>query len=283
MILPQLGRLDNMRPAALDARTVYIHDDHRWVVPLIFHAQESGRLPVPCKLVCLDRHHDALPPDRERLRALRDARRAGLTGASVLNLCAEVLSPHDDDWIPAAMELGLLSDAVVLGGEGVFSRQALTDFTDHTGARHRIELTGHLGPELAAIGRFGNLLRRGQEELLWNIFDWMVAPDGRLGFRPGAPPLALSIDLDYFVIPWDTFRLPWPEEVYRGYFLTPSDQPALEGATARDILRQLIDRAGLVAVAREAGHCGGESKAAAVFADLNRLLLDGRLRLLPAE
>jgi hypothetical protein len=106
-VLRRLKEHDGLREFAWEGKRIWLHEDHRWVLPSIWAAQEEGRLPRPTPVVLLDRHPDAAVPETE----------LPVPGSleAVYRVCAELLSRHDDDWIVAGMRMGILGDVWVYG------------------------------------------------------------------------------------------------------------------------------------------------------------------------
>jgi len=109
-----LPESENPKQTSVDGVPYILHEDHRWVLPIVHFAQQRGTLPKPCTVVMFDRHHDALDPSKKSMDDLRRLRSTP-TLQGVVSLCAEGLSKIDDDWLKAGMELGLFGHAVIFG------------------------------------------------------------------------------------------------------------------------------------------------------------------------
>lgn len=116
-----------------------------------------------------------------------------------------------------------------------------------------------------------------ENDLLWSILQWGPGPEGRLHFLESQRKICLNVDLDAFVVRWENFKFPWPEEVWLERFHTASDFDATRGWTAKSFVHELTMRAGLMTIAREPEFCGGEAKADAIWGDLNKHLFDSQL------
>jgi hypothetical protein len=174
---------DGLRRMRLGRHDVLVHEDHRWVLALVADAQQRGILPRPAPVVLFDRHTDCADPRRPLP--------ADCTVEGILNLCQNHLSAHDDDWILAGIEMGLLADVFIfgvddrvgdlprsVGGHGVFGRW---------------EMPGELGP-------VGANARRLLED---------------------SGPILLDIDLDCFAYPYRNAVWPWTEKMFRQHFSPP--------------------------------------------------------------
>ena len=170
------------------AAPVRLHEDHRWVLPMIFEAQEQGRLPRPVKVILFDRHTDSADPV--------DFAPFPLTYAALMDFCAHTLSPHDDDWIVAGMRLGLLDDVFIFGVD-----DRMGDLPKAVGDKvimGRYQLPAHLPPDISA---------RARAHLGWT-----------------ETPILLDIDLDCFAYAYREQVLAWTSEIFDQQF--PPGNPA---------------------------------------------------------
>jgi hypothetical protein len=206
-------------------KTVLLHEDHRWVLPLIAQAQEDGLLSRPTPVVLFDRHTDAAEPG---------SLTSDTSVEALLRCCEEELSHHDDDWIVAGIRLGLIADVFIFGVDDRMGDlpKAVGDFA----IMGRFEMPGHIG----AVGQ------RAQALL-----------DSTTG------PILLDIDLDCFAFPYRDQVWPWTEAIFQQQF--------------HPEWRALLERAGLVTLCREAGCCGGEDNANAIWSLLQTHLFGGEL------
>ncbi len=240
--------------------------DHRWTLPVLFAAAGEGRLDIPATLVTFDRHKDALAPlDREgNLGAF--ARREPGSLDELLILVKYSLSPRDDDWITAGMELGLIGDAVQFGSrEDDDKGPYVTAYEDSRGLLHRLF---HLGGPAAEMSYKGALACDGHETFadgLWDILGW--TPD-----RPGSPSFGrrclVDFDLDFFTFSWRRYTMPFTPEIYAGEFFTPCQSTHYDDLMPADFIRSLAVNAGAVSLALEPRFCGGPSKAKTILADV---------------
>ncbi len=272
MDLRRLRELDDFRRGSAGRLTVFLHNDHRWTVPLIAAAQREGLVPRPCDLHVFDRHHDALAP--RCVTEIRRIRREDASVDALVALCERSLSRNDDDWIKAAMEIGLVRHAVVFGVEGHLPDRQELEFTDHVGERHRIIPLGLPGSALEFQGSLSDCARRKELAELLSILGWQPG-EGGFSFSHGRPKAFLTVDLDCFVMVWRGYHIPWPEEVYAGEFMKTSNHAPTHAWTGKRFFQGLVDGAGVLDIAREPECCGGPEKSDRVLSDFNRYLLSG--------
>lgn len=193
--LEPLAVVDEIRRIERASPPTFIHNDHRFFLPVLHWAQEERLLPRPCRLVMLDQHHDALdtrkPGAAAKLRALRQQ---GFTMELLLDFVQNYLAEEDDDWVRSGMELGLLSDAIIFGAQdGLGSNPKV--FDDHLGTGHRIWINRSLPGE--CFGRQGNLgdLGRGHTvQPLWDLLSWDPRPKSFGFVDPFGPYVWFPLD-----------------------------------------------------------------------------------------
>lgn len=271
----RLKELDALRSGSIGEVPLWLHNHHRWTLPLIAAAQDIGHVPRPCHLLVFDQHRDALAP--RCVAALQELREKGVTIDALIDLSARHLSTMNDDWIKGSMELGLVDHAIVFGAGRAGLPDNELEFNDRQGERHRIFLPGLPRAGLDYQGDLSDLARHSELRELWNLLGWDSRATGEFSFAEKRTKLFLSIDLDCFIMRWREYLLPWVHEVYEKEFHTASTYGPTEGRTGKDFFDGLLASAGVIDIAREPDCCGGSEKADQVLADLNRYIFDGRL------
>jgi hypothetical protein len=261
-----LPEAENPKQTFVDGIPYVLHEDHRWLLPIVHFAQQAGTLPKPCTVIMFDRHHDALDPPRSASDELKQLR-AKPTLQGVVSLCEKSLRKTDDDWLKAGMELGFFGDAVIFGVEDDFEKDNFRFYQDHQGKQHRIEMTWRPRSNLAYQGHLSDLCRRSEFEPMWKILGWEIAKH-RFQFLPGLPKILLTIDLDCFAIAWTDYMFEWPIKVFECEFLKPSSYRSTEQWTGRSFLQELAKKAGLVTFERESGCCGGTQDSQGILESL---------------
>lgn len=257
-------------PQQVSGTPAAVFRDHRWTLPAIFAAAEAGLLTLPVTVVSFDRHRDSLAPaDPALLAAFRN--NGGMEDLTAL--VRDVLSPRDDDWITAGMELGIISDVVQFAVDDLRAEETAETYTDATGTIHRLFRLGRPGGELSWKGALADHAHPSAAAGLWDTLGWDAMS------RSLRPPggLVLDIDLDAFTFSWERYTFPYTPEIWEGEYLRPV-QSAAEGAyTAADFVRTLAVEAALVTIATEPGFCGGAANARGILEDANRHLFGGAL------
>jgi hypothetical protein len=261
-----------------------IYDDDRWLLPVLLAAQQDGLLPQPSLLVTFDQHEDSLPV-RKGLGPIPSIRKEGYREATFVELVRDHLSPLDDDWIKAGMELGLISDVAAFGIQDYEGQRSEPTYTDHLGVTHRLFMeTGLPGRDLTFQGSLSDLARETALRSYWEVLGWEHSGrGGRFGFREELPKIILNVDLDCFAVYWREYRFPWPEEVFVKEFQDPSGYFSTRDLTGADFFCGLAERAGVITIAREPQYTGGEEKGALILQRVARHLFGGELRLKELE
>jgi hypothetical protein len=220
--------------------TAFLFDPHRLAL-ISWAAALAGR--GPAVLLTLDRHLDLVPPvpltpSRDvGLRALDEHARWELDARNV-------------DHVLAAMEAGLLLDAVVVARTVVPGAVTGPAWQDRRGGSHQI----HVVRELAAlVDGFAN-------------GDTLDAARARRLLLDGNHPIILDVDVDAFTSPSDvdpTVVLPWPRALIKEALL-PED--------ARAFWDVVLPRVVALTVAREPAHTGGVLAGNRLFEDVARVL-----------
>ncbi len=273
MNLSDLEKIDDLRRIPFDKCECLLHEDHRWVLPIIFHKQQKKVLPYPCTLVRFDAHHDTLSPFcKEDILRIKEA---GITFDKLVNLCQEKLSKRDDDWIKTGMELGLIDDTIIFGVKKGVNSENLEKFKDQQGNIHKIKLLGLPGKELGHQGDLSDIIRSEDLSDFWKILGWQY--NNQFSFTQDGRKIFLDIDLDCFVLRCEGYRFPWPDEVFIKEFLVPSKYQTTSGWTGKDFLNGLVNKTALLTIAREPDFCGGDTKATKILCKVNQFLFDYKL------
>ncbi len=252
-----------------------IFRDHRWTLPVIFCAYEAGLLSIPVQLVTFDRHRDALTPEAviDQLAVFR--RDEGSVG-ELVEIVRDSLSPRDDDWIVAGMELGLIADAIQFKSdfENGAEDNPVREYLDAQGSIHRLFSLGRPVCELTYHGALVDDGHRAAASGLWETMGWDPSRPDRI---TPERDIVCDIDCDFFTVSWDTYTIPFDYEMYAGEFHRPCQSAYYDAYTPVQFLRTLIRNASGVTMATEPDFCDGVDKARAIFSSVNRFLLDTEL------
>jgi hypothetical protein len=214
-------------------RDAFLFDPHRLALPSWAAALEDQGLPMEAGgalLVSLDRHFDLVAPVDPAGVPRREA------GLRALDSHARwVLDVRNYDHILAAMEAGLVGDALLLARATPRGAFAGAVYTDTRGVAHRLIRARSV--DVVAEG-YGTPSAGPEAQAL----------EQALG---QGPTVLLDVDLDCFTSPSDadpTEVLPWPRETIRRFLLPPGSEAFWDA---------LLSRSVALTLAREPAHCGG--------------------------
>lgn len=309
--MSRLSHRANYDVFSVREKPLVLYEDHRSLVFVLWHALHAAkvidRAPL---LIYFDGHDDAKPVTGTALARVRELRAGAPTAREIFDFVEWELSPLDDDWLIAAMELGLVGDAICIGAsctpnleseadldaEAVESARRIREmfsgttaqdephrilppragelcakYVDHRGNTHRIWLLPHLWKALATRGALEDAFRADYFGSLWEALDWDPGNSWFKGTK-GLAPVVLDVDLDCFAISAEGETFAWPARFFRRF----SKQSAT-GRSALDFLAGLEHRVAFRTVARESPYCGGTAESENILASLDQVLWGGEL------
>ncbi len=224
----------------------YVFDPHRLALPCwAFALGTSG---PPALLVSLDRHLDVVVP--ERPEAVPD-RSAGLRALD--EHARWSLDVRNYDHILAAMEAGLVGDALLVARTRPRGAFAGDTYVDTRGRPHRLVSVSTVDRATEAWSR------PAPGDAVRNVLE-------------AASQVLLDVDLDCFTSLSDadpTTVLPWPRSVIREFLLPDGSEAFWDAVLGRTVALTL---------AREPHHCGGLLASGALFRDVAEVLFRELLR-----
>jgi hypothetical protein len=280
MIEPAAYQFDDTKRLTLVDHDIlcFRHNEHRWVLPLIFLAQEHGRLNRPCNIVLFDYHRDNLYPSSIDWRQVNSRKR---DLELIRTICESDLRKENDDWLYAGMELCIIQDAVLFCSNPEKNRDdCLIEHIDSTNRGHLIGQLALISDELVHKGRLFDGSACSDHTVIRDMLG-MTFTNGTVSYDSGRN-LAISIDLDYFKIEISygpkVYTIPWVEEIYCTEFKEKfSDNVYQTGISGEDLITGLCKNTGLVAIAREENHCGGRSNCEIIFQKMNSYLFNSSI------
>jgi hypothetical protein len=221
---------------------VFIYDDHRWILNVLFALYKDG-VETP-NLIYFDAHDDAVLLYRKKSELLKLIGAESLDEATEKQFGAFVdydLSTFDDDWVTVAAELNLIKDAVCIGNRYndniKNSHKGL--YRSEDGIEHRLyELRVDLASEKGNRGSLGDLARHEFDEIR-EFMDNVVNST-----------FILDFDLDCFTHDVSGgLVIPWFKHSFEKYILNDCKSELF--------IKQLLDNAKVITIAREPDCCGG--------------------------
>ncbi|MBX5484136.1 MAG: UPF0489 family protein [Myxococcaceae bacterium] len=229
-------------------KDAFIFDPHRLAFPCWALGLADTR---PGLLVTLDRHLDLVPPSdvtaipdaQDPLRQLDEFARWSL-------------DVRNYDHVLAAMEAGIIKDAIVIARAKPRGALERTEYVDRRGEKHRIlavPTIDRLADGFAGVGQSPEA--REAETLIRE-----------------ARSIVLDVDLDCFTTTSDadpTEVVPWPRELIRRMLVPPESGPFWDA---------VLFKTKVLTIAREPLHCGGVIASHRLFDDLAGVLFVELLR-----
>jgi hypothetical protein len=216
-------------------RDAFLFDPHRLALPAWAFALGERR---DALLITLDRHFDLArpptpPPDASAgLRAIDEYARWSL-------------GVRNDDHVLAAMEAGLVGDAIVI-------------------ARSHVKGSFESGTYVDARGRSHRLVHAPSVDGVAEAFGTASAPPvprEAQALLAAAPDVLLDFDIDCFTTLSDvdpTAVVPWPRALIHEFIFPPDVKPFWDA---------VLERCRALTIAREPYHCGGVLAGDRLFAD----------------
>lgn len=232
-------------------------------------------------VVYFDYHADADPPPPGTAN-IRQQFRNQLPGEREFWQYVEwELSTTDSDWLKAGMDLGLIRDAILIGGaDTALANNLDNSYTDVANQAHHIYNVGHVWDGLGDHGWLMDAIRTAQLQPIWDILGWgQVGGQYRfLDDRDDMLPFVLDFDLDCFTLYGAVGHVPWPSYKFTEMMTMTFDHGHV-AADFRpgDFLQRLSGYAEFLTIARESPFCGGYRGSQQNLEQLDSLLFKGRL------
>lgn len=259
-----------------DGQPIFVYEDHRFIVPILWFAQSKNIITYPINLVYFDKHHDALldPKGKEIVSEIAKAK----TFNDVFRIVSDNLSPRDDTWLRVLMDLEIVKDAVVIGSLRNAGYQWEENKADLNEKGHLLENISSLECAFDYQEKLSDWSKCVSLEPLWAILGWEYNIYKKHFVINDNTPILLDFDLDYFTFNWRGRNYSWQDDFYGIEFDTQSSYETTEGWSGEKFLNKLIKRAPFVTIAKESGCCGGKQESASVLENLNNKLFSGAIK-----
>lgn len=223
-------------------KDAFIFDPHRLAFPCWALGLADGR---PGLLVTLDRHFDLVPP--QDVAAIPDVQ-APLRKLD--EFARWSLDVRNYDHVLAAMEAGIVKNAIVIARFKPRGTVDPTEYTDRRGETHRLLAVPTIDRLADGFGGVGQSPEAHEAEALIRE----------------ARSIVLDVDLDCFTTPSDadpTEVVPWSRELIRRMLLPPDSGPFWDA---------VLFKTKVLTIAREPLHCGGMIASNKLFEELATVL-----------
>lgn len=255
-------------------KDVFIFEDHRYILNILFSAFFHKKLIEPPTLVYFDKHDDGRDPivSIEKLKRIRKEKP---DLKKMWSFIEWELSPLDDDWLKVGMELGLIGDAILIGCTSADNfKDFRNSYRDHLGEEHLIFKVGHIWDGLLQKGWLVDRAQKSKYCEIWNLLGIENNPRISINSERQKTKVILDFDLDCFTTYFQEDILPWPYEYFKKYFIKPYGK---NYNRAKEFTDKLIRTAEFITIARESDYCGSFHNNAMILDSVNDIIFDNGL------
>lgn len=264
-----------------------IYEDHRFLVSVLWYAKHVANvLDSPPLLVTFDRHDDAKAPISSVINTLASYRTTPPTERELFSFVEWELSGMDDDWLIAAMELGIVGDVINIGAEDPGNLDGFeTTYADRQGVKHSIWQLPHLHSAFGYQGSLSDTHRKGELQPLWSALGWKRERSGWFFEQAAAETtrIVLDFDLDCFAGELSGHLMAWPFDVIHRRLTLASSYEDTCGWSAKAFLDGLEDRVAFRTIALESPYCGGFGESVSILYALDDVLWNSEIQACRSE
>lgn len=281
-MIKSLKSVDGLREGDYNNIPLYIHNDHRYVLPLLYNSQKSGLIPKPCKMVVYDYHDDLVQISDSALESIKKLLTLPeFDEDRFFEIVKDELDQRDCDWIKAGMELEIIGDVVIFGvhepsQEYKNHYEDFIEYNDHRGTRHTVFVQAGTPEGMFGMqGPLGDTIMRCQSPnvRILDMLDWSL-DNNPAGFIANREKIVLNFDLDAFTMHHDKYVIPWIEDIWDDQMLKTSDYHTTVGMSAALFTKQLADKSGVVIITQEPDWCTGPAHKERGVENANQILTD---------
>lgn len=270
--LSQLFYYSNIETFSFGEKTIVLYDDHRTVLTVIFEALRMKMLSQTPNIIYFDWHDDGCEPDcniDELWKKWKVDKIQDVDPRDFWSFVEFDLSHQDDDWLLAGMKLGLINDAVVVGAHKEYNISSMNGKYSSKKGIHKVYSIAHLDYEISSRGCLGDcLIKEPYYRDVRSIFGYNVSQCNDC-FEPNTPPFVLDFDLDCFTTQCEEKTYAWPEMIFR--------QKYADNYKTQGFMIELIERAQIITICREAKCCGGLGESNKILYYLDKYFFEGKL------
>lgn len=256
----------------LNGRDVVVYDDHRTLFSVVYGVQKCGVITQRPNLIYFDYHDDCVI----RYGMSIADRRAAFGNRPISHIELHEawthmefgLSPLDDDWLTAVMDLNWVGDAVVVGAKEHDNIHNLNKRYSDEQDQHHLYRLEHLDYETGRRGKLGDMMLQDDESrYLRRLFGYNGAKEDC--------PYILDFDLDCFTTRCCGRTMAWPHDIFREKYV--------DNRETYGLMLNLIANASLITICREPGCCGGFGESHKILSYLDSYFFGGQLKTEPIE
>ena len=231
-------------PFGPDDLWVSIFEAHRYSTLVHFCAYKQGliSLDAPPMLVLIDQHEDMETP---RASGVADLDVRTISERDFSSFVNWDMAWSDGDWITTSLELGLLSDVLIVGAKGGLLEIGHNTYTSARGTTHNIWKIGTLWDELEDGARLATPDAPGVRAL-WDALGW----DGERFVEGQGKRLMVDIDLDFMELEIEGVSTSIPRDVLASRWNSRA------GVAPHAFFQGMLAKTDVVCIAMESDYCG---------------------------
>lgn len=255
-------------------KKVFIYEDHRYILNVLYRAFNKSVLTEPVTLLYFDKHDDGKDPVSD-INTLKKYRGNLPDEKEFWSFVEWEISCLDDDWIKTGMELGLIGDAILIGcPDPINFTEFSNSYKDHLGMEHIIYNVGTIWGGLAYQGWLTDTAQKQKFAPVWDLIGLVDNTCMELDSTKKKTKFVVDFDLDCFTTKLEEFTIPYPLEYFYKLFESPSQYCHIKPS---DVVIDLIKEAEFVTVARESDYCGSIQNNNIIFENVNEVIFRNSL------
>lgn len=248
-------------------KTILLYDDHRCILTVLFEARRLGIIDNETNLIFFDRHDDArnlMPDALDKVKTLVSIGLSNVSQRDFKNFVEFDIREEDDDWVKAAMELGLINNVVNIGNTENTNINSLSNHSYKTfeGIVHKAYCIPHLSD---AMAHQSILTDRCRMDPKYQDVQKIFGLTDHVYYNP--VNFVLDFDLDCFTTFCQNRTYGWPERIFVKEYIDNRD--------AYMMLLTLIEKSKFITICREPDYCGGIGESNRILSLLDKHLFNG--------
>lgn len=258
------------------AKDVYIYEDHRTILNVLFLKQKEGDTTFPVDIFLFDNHDDACVPSKEAMKVISKFNKKRPSNKDFWGFVEFDLHGQDDDWVKAGMELNLVNN-VFLFNSMESSIHFCENYRTKSFGNKRIYNLGKVWSALGYHGYLNDAIKFNEYGQLWNDIGWKhIEEKAKYDFVP-INPFIVDFDLDCFATNIYEKLMAIPEEIIIAAFNQDLNPAYHYFYTAGQFVKELIEKSQFATMCFENQFCGGLRQAHKIFDTIDYLFFDEKL------
>lgn len=272
----ELSYRTNYNVYSYNNKKIIIYEDHRCILNVLYFAKINEYIDAPINLIYFDFHDDCIIPHKEKINKIKAFIKRNPSFEKFMSFTEFNTRILDDDWLITGVELGLIKDAINIGGVETYNMDNLVNkkYIDHNKIGHEIFSISHLDFEL---GERGSLCDYCLKEPYYGKAREIFEFNNKNNFKFNnevTKPFVLDFDLDCFILDTEYGRFAWNEKIFYNKYINNSRQNTI---SPYSFLKTLIERCEFITICRESNSCGGIGESNKILNLLDKYFFEGCL------